>query len=43
MGMIDFFNKRVKKMDIIDLKLAQTTAMFATLIIVKFFPQDNGN
>lgn len=39
MGMIGFLNKRVKKMGIFDVKLAQTAAMFFALIIVKIFPQ----
>ncbi|MBU0533192.1 MAG: hypothetical protein KJ887_00125 [Candidatus Omnitrophica bacterium] len=39
MGLIDNMNKRVKKLNVFDFKLAQWTAMFFALIIVKFFPQ----
>ena len=39
MGLIDNLNKRVKKLTIFDLKLAQWTAVFFGLIVVKFFPQ----
>ena len=42
MGLIDNLNKRVKKLTIFDVKLAQWTAIFFALIIVKFFPQIMG-
>ncbi len=42
MKYIDNMNQRVKKMSIIDVKLAQGAAMFLVLIIVKLFPQIMG-
>ena len=39
MKIIDNMSKRVKKLTIFDVKLAQWTAIFFALIIVKFFPQ----
>ncbi len=32
-------NRRVKKLDIIDVNLAQVAAMFSTLIIAKLIPE----
>jgi hypothetical protein len=39
MSMIDYWNRKVKKFTIFDVKLAQGAAMAFVLIIVKFFPQ----
>ncbi len=39
MGLIDNMNKRVKKLTLFDVKLAQWTAIFFALIIVKLIPQ----
>jgi hypothetical protein len=39
MGPLEDMNQRVKKFGIIDVKLAQCTAMFVALIIVKLIPQ----
>ncbi len=38
MGLLEDMDKRVKKFDIIDVKLAQVAAMFSTLIIAKLIP-----
>jgi len=38
MKFIDFFNNRVKRLTIFDIKLIQLTAIFVALIIVKIFP-----
>ena len=38
MGLIDYLNQRVKNLDVFDVKLAQLTAMFLTLFIVKLVP-----
>jgi len=38
MGFLEDMTRRVKKFDIIDLKLAQGAAMFFALIIVKLIP-----
>jgi hypothetical protein len=38
MGLLEDMNQRVKKFDIVDVKLAQVTAMFFALIIVKLIP-----
>jgi hypothetical protein len=38
MGIIKFFNDRVKRLNIFDVKLAQGAAMCVMLIIVKIFP-----
>jgi hypothetical protein len=32
-------NERVKRFSLLDVKLSQFVAMFAVLIVVKFFPQ----
>lgn len=39
MRMIQYFNGRVKKLNIFDLKLIQGSAMILALIIVKMVPQ----
>ena len=39
MQMIQYFNGRVKKLDIFDLKLIQGCVMFLAVIIVKLAPQ----
>ena len=39
MSMIDYWNCKVKKFTIFDVKLAQGAAMAFVLIIVKFFPE----
>jgi hypothetical protein len=39
MGFLEDMDKRVKKLGIIDLKLAQGAAMFGALIIAKLIPQ----
>ncbi len=39
MSMIDYWNHKVRKFTIFDVKLAQGAAMAFVLIIVKFFPQ----
>ena len=39
MGLLEDMNQRVKKFGIIDVKLAQSTAMFAALILAKLIPQ----
>jgi hypothetical protein len=39
---IDYFNKRVKRLNIYDIKLIQGSAMALALIIVKLFPQIMG-
>lgn len=39
MSMIDYWNRKVKKFTIFDVKLAQGAAMAFVLIIVKLFPQ----
>jgi hypothetical protein len=38
MHLIDFFNERVKKLTIFDVKLVQISAMGVILIIVKLIP-----
>ena len=38
MGLLEDMDKRVKKFDIIDVKLAQGAAMFIALIIAKLIP-----
>ena len=38
MGLLEDMNQRVKKFDIVDVKLAQVTAMFGALIIAKLIP-----
>jgi hypothetical protein len=38
MFFIDFFNKRVKRLNIFDVKLVQLGAMFLALILVKLIP-----
>lgn len=38
MGMIRFFNDRVKRFSIFDVKLVQAAAFFFALIIVKLVP-----
>ncbi len=35
---IDFFNSRVKRLDIYDIKLAQGAAMCVILVIAKLYP-----
>jgi hypothetical protein len=39
MGILEGMNQRVKKFGIVDVKLAQLTAMFGALIIAKLIPQ----
>ena len=39
MGLLEDMNQRVKKLDLVDVKLAQTTAMFVGLIIAKLIPE----
>ena len=39
MGLMDNLNQRIKRVNILDVKLAQGTAMFFTLIIVKLIPR----
>ncbi len=39
MGLLEDMDKRVKKFGIIDVKLAQVTAMFVALIVAKLIPQ----
>lgn len=39
MGFLEDMDKRVKKFGIIDVKLAQGSAMFVALIIAKLIPQ----
>ncbi len=38
MGLLEDMTKRVRKFDIIDVKLAQVVAMFLALIIAKLIP-----
>jgi len=38
MKIIDFFNDRVKRLSIFDIKLVQGAAMAVMLILVKIFP-----
>ena len=38
MGLFEEMTQRVKKLDIIDVNLAQVAAMFSTLIIAKLIP-----
>ncbi|MHC4543439.1 MAG: hypothetical protein ACYTDW_00615 [Planctomycetota bacterium] len=38
MGLLEEMTQRVKKFDIIDVKLAQVVAMFLALIIAKLIP-----
>jgi len=38
MGILEEMNRRAKKFDIIDIKLAQGAAMFFVLIIAKIIP-----
>ncbi|MHC4501100.1 MAG: hypothetical protein ACYS21_18530 [Planctomycetota bacterium] len=39
MRILDYFNARVKKLNIFDVKLVQGAAMFFALIVVKLIPQ----
>jgi len=39
MSILENTNQRVKKFSIIDLKLAQGTAIFFSLVIIKLLPQ----
>ncbi|MCJ7579015.1 MAG: hypothetical protein MUP98_00600 [Candidatus Aminicenantes bacterium] len=39
MNPIQYFNNRIKKFTIFDLKLAQGAAFFFALILVKIFPE----
>jgi len=39
MSLIRFFNDRVKRLNIFDLKLVQACAMLLAVIIVKFVPE----
>lgn len=39
MGILEGMNQRVKKLGIVDVKLAQGAAMFIALIIAKLIPQ----
>ncbi len=36
---IEFFNKRLKRIGLLDIKLAQTAALFVGVILAKLFPQ----
>lgn len=38
MNIIQYFNKRIKLMDILDLKLAQIVAALVMWIVIKIFP-----
>jgi hypothetical protein len=38
MGLLEDMNRRVKKFNLVDVKLAQVTAMFGALIIAKLIP-----
>ena len=38
MGLFEEMNRRVKKFDIVDVKLAQSCAFFFALVIVKLIP-----
>lgn len=38
MGLLEDMDKRVKKFDLVDVKLAQVTAMFGALILAKLIP-----
>ena len=38
MKSVDYFNSRVRKMTIFDVKLVQGAAIFFALVIVKIFP-----
>ena len=42
MGLLEDMTKRVKRLDIIDVKLAQGAAMFFALAIAKLIPQIMG-
>jgi len=42
MGLLEDMNRRVKKFDLVDVKLAQVTAMFGALIIAKLIPEIMG-
>lgn len=39
MGWIDYWNRKVRKLTIIDLKLVQVASMAGILVVVKLFPQ----
>ena len=39
MGMIKFFNERIKFFTVFDIKLAQLAAMFVMIILIKLIPQ----
>ena len=39
MGLLEDMNRRVRKFDIVDVKLAQVTAMFFALILAKLIPE----
>jgi len=39
MGLLEDMNQRVKRFGIVDVKLAQGTAMFFVLVIAKLIPQ----
>jgi len=39
MGLLEDINRRVRRFDIVDVKLAQLTAMFLALIIAKLIPE----
>jgi hypothetical protein len=41
MGLIEWANKREKQFDIFDVGLIKLTVLFATLLIVKFWPAIN--
>ncbi len=36
---IEFFNKRLKRIGLLDIKLAQTAALFVGVIVAKLIPQ----
>jgi hypothetical protein len=39
MGLINYLNQRMRNLDVFDIKLAQSTAMFFALIVVKLIPE----
>jgi hypothetical protein len=38
MGLIEWANEKTKNMDVFDIGLTKLTVLFATLLIVKFWP-----
>ncbi len=39
MKILDFFNQRIRRLNIFDVKLAQGAAIFLALVIVKLIPE----